>query len=100
LIDARYGALGVLDAAGVGLAEFVNVGMTPDQIAAIGHLPEGHGILGLLILEPEPLRVADLGAHADSFGFPENHPPMASFLGVPIRVRDQVFGNLYLTDKQ
>jgi len=100
LIDARYGALGVLDAEGQGLSEFVNVGMSPEQIAAIGHLPEGHGILGLLILEPQPLRLADLGAHPDRYGFPKNHPPMGSFLGVPIRVRDQVFGNLYLTEKQ
>jgi len=100
LIGARYGALGVLDASGEGLSEFVNVGMSAEQIAAIGHLPEGHGILGLLILEPTPLRLADLGAHPDSFGFPENHPPMGSFLGVPIRVRGQVFGNLYLTDKE
>ena len=100
LIDARYGALGVLDASGQGLSEFVNVGMSAEQIAAIGHLPAGHGILGLLILEPAPLRLADLGAHPDSYGFPEHHPPMGSFLGVPIRVRDQVFGNLYLTDKK
>lgn len=100
LIDARYGALGVLDAVGEGLSEFVNVGMTAEQIAAIGHLPEGHGILGLLILEPAPLRLTDLCAHPDRFGFPKNHPPMRSFLGVPIRVRGQVFGNLYLTDKQ
>jgi len=100
LVDAGYGALGVLDTVGAGLSEFVNVGMPPEQIAAIGHLPEGHGILGLLILEPKPLRLADLGAHPDSYGFPENHPPMRSFLGVPIRVRGQVFGNLYLTDKR
>jgi signal transduction histidine kinase len=100
LIDARYGALGVLDTAGVALSEFVNVGMSHKQIAAIGHLPEGHGILGLLILEPKPLRLADLGAHPDSYGFPPHHPPMGSFLGVPIRVHGQVFGNLYLTDKQ
>jgi signal transduction histidine kinase len=100
LIDASYGALGVLDPTGAGLSEFVNVGLSPQQVAAIGHLPEGHGILGLLILEPEPLRLPDLGAHPDSFGFPEHHPPMVSFLGVPIRVRGQVFGNLYLTDKQ
>jgi len=100
LIDARYGALGVLDTAGEGLSEFVNVGLSAEHIAAIGHLPEGHGILGLLILDPKPLRLADLGAHADSYGFPAHHPPMGSFLGVPIRVRDQVFGNLYLTDKQ
>jgi signal transduction histidine kinase len=100
LIDARYGALGVLDASGQGLAEFINVGMSAEQIAAIGHLPEGHGILGLLILEPQPLRLADLGAHPDRFGFPPDHPPMTSFLGVPIRVRGQVFGNLYMTDKR
>ncbi len=100
LLDARYGALGVLDTTGKGLSEFVYVGMTPEQVAGIGHLPEGHGILGLLILEPEPLRLDVLGAHPDSFGFPDNHPPMRSFLGVPIRVRGQVFGNLYLTDKR
>ncbi len=100
LIDARYAALGVLDASGQGLSEFVNVGMSPEQIAAIGHLPEGHGILGLLIVEPRPLRLADLNTSPDSYGFPEHHPPMGSFLGVPVRVRGQVFGNLYLTDKQ
>jgi signal transduction histidine kinase len=100
LIGARYGALGVLDASGEGLSEFVNVGISAEQIAAIGHLPEGHGILGLLILEPAPVRLADLGAHPDSYGFPAHHPPMGSFLGVPIRVRGQVFGNLYLTDKR
>jgi signal transduction histidine kinase len=100
LVDARYGALGVLDASGQGLAEFINVGMSDEQIAAIGHLPQGRGILGLLILEPRQLRLPDLGAHPDSFGFPPNHPPMTSFLGVPIRVRGQVFGNLYMTDKQ
>jgi signal transduction histidine kinase len=100
LIDARYAALGVLDGAGQGLAQFVNAGMTPDQIEGIDHLPEGHGILGLLIVEPKPLRLANLGAHPDSYGFPAHHPPMESFLGVPIRVRGQVFGNLYLTDKR
>ncbi len=100
LIGARYGALGVLDARGVGLSEFINVGLTPEEITDIGPLPEGHGILGLLTLEPKPLRLADLGAHAESYGFPEHHPAMTSFLGVPIRVRGQVFGNLYLTDKR
>jgi len=100
LLDARYGALGVLDVAGKGLSEFVYVGMSAEQVAGIGRLPEGHGILGLLILEPEPLRLGVLGDHPDSFGFPANHPPMGSFLGVPIRVRGQVFGNLYLTDKR
>ena len=67
--------------------------------AGIGNLPEGHGILGLLIVDAKPLRLPDLTEHPDSYGFPPNHPPMRSFLGVPIRVRDEVFGNLYLTDK-
>ena len=100
LLDARYGALGVLDDAGSGLSEFINVGLSPEQVAAIGHLPEGQGILGLLILEPTPLRLANLADHPDRFGFPEHHPSMHSFLGVPIRVRGRVYGNLYLTDKQ
>ena len=100
LVDARYGALGVLDEAGHGLAEFINVGMEVDTVARIGHLPEGHGILGLLIVDPEPLRLRDLRTHPDSYGFPAHHPPMRSFLGVPIRIRGHVFGNLYLTDKR
>ena len=66
----------------------------------IGNLPEGHGILGTLIIDAKPLRLPDLGEHPDSYGFPPNHPPMQSFLGVPIRLRDEVFGNLYLTDKK
>jgi nitrate/nitrite-specific signal transduction histidine kinase len=99
LVDARYGALGVLDEEGKGLAEFVNVGFDDDQVRAIGHLPEGHGILGLLILDPKPLRLADLTTHPESYGFPPGHPPMKSFLGVPVRVRDRVYGNLYLTEK-
>jgi hypothetical protein len=100
VIGARYGALGVLDGAGAGLSEFVTVGMSGEQIGAIGRLPEGHGILGLLILEPEPLRLVDLGVHPDRFGFPVGHPLMGSFLGVPIRVRGQVFGNLYFTENE
>jgi signal transduction histidine kinase len=100
VIGARYGALGVLSERGDVLAEFVNVGIPPEQVSAIGHLPEGHGILGLLIVDPRPLRLPDLAAHPDSYGFPPHHPPMRSFLGVPIRVRDQVFGNLYLTEKE
>jgi len=75
------------------------VGLTDDEVAAIGHLPEGHGILGLLIVDPKPLRLPDLTEHPDSFGFPAGHPPMTSFLGVPIFVRGEVYGNLYLTDK-
>jgi two-component system, NarL family, sensor histidine kinase DevS len=100
LVDARYCALGVLDASGGTLAEFIVAGIDADTYRAIGDLPKGHGILGLLITDPRPLRLADLTEHAASFGFPPNHPPMRSFLGVPIMVRGEVFGNLYLTDKQ
>ncbi len=99
LVDARYGALGVLDEAGTGLAEFITVGLDDVTYQAIGTLPKGHGILGLLIRDPKPIRLPDLHEHPDSFGFPPNHPPMQSFLGVPVRIRNQVFGNLYLTDK-
>lgn len=99
LVDARYGALGVLDSSGTGLAEFVHVGMEPGAVEAIGHLPEGLGILGLLVVDPRPIRLADLSEHPASVGFPAGHPPMRSFLGVPVRVRGQVYGNLYLTDK-
>jgi signal transduction histidine kinase len=99
LVDARYGALGVLDDSGTRLSEFITVGMDAETHDRIGDLPEGHGILGLLIVDAEPLRLPDLHEHPDSFGFPPHHPPMRSFLGVPIRVRGEVFGNLYLTDK-
>jgi len=98
LVDATYGALGVI---GDGkLAEFIPVGLTQEQIGRIDHWPEGRGLLGLLIKEPRPLRLASISGHAESSGFPEGHPPMRSFLGVPVRVRDEVFGNLYLTDKR
>jgi signal transduction histidine kinase len=100
LVHATYGALGVLDEAGTGLSNFLTVGVTDDQIREIGPLPKGHGILGLLIVDPRPLRLPDLHEHPDSFGFPLQHPPMQSFLGVPIKIRDRVFGNLYLTDKR
>lgn len=99
LVDARYGALGVIDDAGEHLLGFVTVGVTEEEIAAIGHWPHGLGILGLLIKEPHALRLPDIADHPESYGFPENHPPMRRFLGVPIRVRDEVFGNLYLTEK-
>jgi len=98
LVDAKYAALGVLDESGSRLAEFITVGLDDEQTLRIGARPEGHGILGLLILEPKPLRLPDLHAHPDSFGFPPGHPPMTSFLGVPIRLRGVVYGNLYLTD--
>ncbi len=99
LVDARYAALGVLDESRSRLSEFVTVGLDEAQTALIGARPEGHGILGLLILEPKPLRLPDLTAHPESFGFPPGHPPMTSFLGVPIRLRGVVYGNLYLANK-
>lgn len=99
LVDARYGALGVLDESRTKLAQFITVGLNDETHAQIGQLPEGHGILGLLIGQAKPIRLPDLREHPDSYGFPPNHPPMKSFLGVPIRLRDEVFGNLYLTDK-
>jgi signal transduction histidine kinase len=99
IVDARYGALGVIGE-DKDLSEFITVGVDPETYTAIGHLPEGHGILGLLIVDPQPLRLPDLGAHDQSYGFPPNHPDMHSFLGVPILVRDAVFGNLYLCEKR
>ncbi|MEU6577560.1 GAF domain-containing protein [Streptomyces sp. NPDC046805] len=100
LVDAEYAALGVIGPDGRTLSAFHTVGVTGRQIAAIGPYPEGHGILGELIRHPEPLRLAKISEHPSSYGFPPNHPPMNRFLGVPIRVRDQVFGNLYLTEKR
>ncbi|MET8181281.1 GAF domain-containing protein [Streptomyces sp. NPDC005336] len=100
LVDAEYGALGVIGPDGRILSQFLTVGLTQDEIAAIGPFPAGHGILGELIHHPKPLRLTDLSAHPSSYGFPAHHPPMRSFLGVPIRVREEVFGNLYLTDKR
>jgi signal transduction histidine kinase len=100
LVDARYGALGVIAEDGDRLENFVHHGIDADTADRIGTLPEGHGILGLLIEEPHPLRLDDLTDHPDSFGFPANHPEMHAFLGAPIRVRDQAFGNLYLTEKR
>ncbi|WP_374992911.1 GAF domain-containing sensor histidine kinase [Streptomyces lydicus] len=99
LVDATYGALGVLGEEGM-IRQFITVGMDEQTIAKIGHYPEGHGILGLLIREPHPLRLDDLGEHQESVGFPPGHPPMRTFLGAPVQVRGKVFGNLYLTDKR
>lgn len=99
LVDAEYGALGVIGDDGK-LSEFIPVGVSEEQAAAIGSLPTGHGILGELIRRPQPLRLPDLSQHPASRGFPPHHPPMHSFLGVPIRVRDEVFGNLYLAEKR
>ena len=99
MTGARYGALGVLGSSGGDLVDFVTSGFTPEQHAAIGDLPRGKGILGLLIKEPRPLRLRPLQAHPASYGFPPGHPPMETFLGVPVRIRGTVFGNLYLTEK-
>ncbi len=99
LVDARYGALGVL-AGGGGLAAFVHVGVDDATAAAMGSLPEGKGVLGQLIKEPYPLRIPDLSRHPASVGFPPGHPEMHGFLGVPVLVRGTVFGNLYMTEKQ
>ncbi|MFE2155391.1 GAF domain-containing protein [Streptomyces lavendulae] len=99
LVDAEYGALGVIGD-DRGLAEFLPVGITDDLRARIGALPSGHGILGELIRHPQPLRLSELSEHPASQGFPAHHPPMHSFLGVPVRVREEVFGNLYLTEKR
>ncbi len=99
LVSARYGALGVIGEGGR-LAEFVPVGLDEAEIARIHHWPEGRGLLGKLITDPQPLRLQDISADPGSSGFPEGHPPMRSFLGVPVRIRDEVYGNLYLTEKQ
>jgi signal transduction histidine kinase len=99
LVDAQYGALGVIDDADQ-LSQFLTVGVDEATAARIGALPRGEGILGLLIKDPQPLRLHDLNEHPSAYGFPANHPPMKSFLGVPVRVRDKVFGNLYLTEKK
>jgi GAF domain-containing protein len=96
LVDAPYGAVGVIRPDGTGLEAFIHVGMEPSAVEEIGHLPEGKGLLGALIDDPRPIRLRDIRDDVRSVGFPEHHPPMRGFLGVPIRVRDEVFGNLYL----
>ncbi|MBZ5735784.1 GAF domain-containing protein [Nocardioides sp. TRM66260-LWL] len=105
LVDAQYAALGVVGPAGRGesgrrLLTFVHDGLSDEDVARIGSLPQGHGLLGLIIDRPEPVRLADIAAHDASVGFPADHPPMHSFLGVPVRTRERVFGNLYLTEKR
>lgn len=99
LIGARYAAIGVLDATGRQLEAFHTFGLSEENRLAIGPLPRGHGILGVLIRNPRVLRLPDLAKHPDSYGFPPNHPPMKSFLGAPIVGRRGVFGNIYLTEK-
>jgi len=99
MTNARYGALGVLDEEGTGLAQFITVGLPIEEVERIGAPPTGKGVLGLLIVDPKPIRLSDLSSHPESFGFPANHPRMESFLGVTIRVRGRSYGNLYLTEK-
>jgi GAF domain-containing protein len=99
LVDAQYGALGVIGE-GDRLSEFIPVGLDEAAIANIHHWPEGRGLLGELITSPRPLRLPDISRNPRSPGFPAGHPPMKTFLGVPVRIRDEVFGNLYLTEKK
>jgi signal transduction histidine kinase len=99
LIGARYAALGVIGRDGQ-LVQFIHVGMDDETVHKVGHLPTGRGVLGLLITDPRPIRMPELSQHPQAAGFPNAHPPMHSFLGVPIRIRDRVFGNLYLTEKR
>jgi signal transduction histidine kinase len=100
LTGARYAALGVLDESRSQLGRFLTRGIDEDQRQIIGALPTGRGVLGELIRSPRPLRMADVGSHPYSYGFPVGHPPMSAFLGVPVMVRGQPYGNLYLTEKQ
>ncbi len=99
LVDAQYGALGVRGYDDE-LVEFVYEGIDEATRDKIGHLPEGRGVLGALLVNPKPIRLENISNHASSVGFPAHHPPMRTFLGVPVRIRDEVFGNLYLTDKR
>ncbi len=100
LVDARYGALGVRGDDDHELFAFVYEGIDAHTREMIGTLPAGHGVLGVLIDDPQPIRLDDIAQHPASVGFPPHHPPMRTFLGVPVRVRGEVFGNLYLTEKQ
>ncbi len=99
LVDAQFGALGVLTEDGRALDQFVTVGLSHEEEQAIGPRPTGRGVLGLLIADDKPLRLANIADSPDSFGIPERHPAMTSFLGVPVRVHGEVYGNLYLTNK-
>ncbi|MGI5271517.1 GAF domain-containing protein [Nonomuraea sp. CA-218870] len=99
LVDATYGALGVVGQEST-LLQFIPVGLSEEEIAKIEHWPHGLGLLGLLIKDARPLRLGRISDHPESYGFPPGHPPMGTFLGVPVRVRDEVFGNLYLTEKR
>jgi GAF domain-containing protein len=100
ITGARYAALGVLDEERVGLERFLTSGVDAPTREAIGEPPQGRGVLGVLILDPRPLRLADVAEHPDSYGFPAGHPPMRSFLGVPIMIGGEVWGNLYFAEKE
>ena len=100
ITGARYGALGVLGESAPRIERFITKGISDEDRAAIGHIPVGEGILGLLIRERRPMRIADIGADPRAHGFPANHPPMHSFLGAPVTALGLVFGNIYLTEKQ
>src|SRR5215218_4172938 len=100
LTGARYAAIGVLDEERRGLERFLTSGIEPALHAAIGDLPRGRGVLGLLIDDPRPIVLPDVSAHPQSFGFPAEHPPMKTFLGVPLLIRGEAWGNVYLTEKE
>ena len=100
LTGARYAALGILDDQRTGLERFLASGIDEETREKIGELPRGRGVLGLLVDDPHPLRLDDVGSHPRSFGFPPGHPPMKSFLGLPIMIRGEAFGNLYLAEKE
>src|SRR6187399_527058 len=99
LVDARYAALGIADSTGR-IERFITYGLTREERTAIGPLPQGHGLLGVIIRENRSLRIPDIAAHPDSHGFPPHHPPMTSLLGVPITLAGRAIGDLYLTDKR
>jgi len=99
VVGASYAALGVVDTTGTELRRFVTSGMSPEVVARIGRPPSGQGVLGLLLADPHPIRLTDLNSHPKAVGFPPEHPPMKSFLGVPVRGRKGIIGNLYITDK-
>jgi len=99
MTGAAYGALGILNPAGDGLERFIHSGIDEAAAKRIGSLPQGRGVLGVLIDDPRPIRLHDVSEHEKSFGFPEGHPPMHSFLGVPVTAGGEAYGNLYLTDK-
>ena len=100
LTGARYAARGILDVERRELERFITVGIDDELRATIGELPRGRGVLGELIRDPKPLRLTDVGDHPNSYGFPASHPPMETFLGVPVMIRGEAYGNLYLTEKQ